>query len=531
MREAMQHAGLCIDDIAKLQRDPAQYLGFIEVHIEQGPVLNELDLPLGVVTSINGSVRYLCEMIGTASHAGTTPMDRRRDAAVAVAELALYMEQRAAKDGDSVGTIGLLNVPSGSINVVPGRCLFSLDLRAPTDAQRDALVTDVLDELAKIAQRRGLRYTLEESMRAAAAPSAPALAAPLGARRGRPGRARVPHAQRRGARRDEAARNHAAGHAVHARRKLRHQPQPARIHHQQRHATGRGRLHPGAAPACRGNPAMTTPTPASYTALDAWIDQHFDEEVRFLQALVRVPTDTPPGNNAPHAERTAELLKDFGFDAEKHAVPAADVQAYGMESITNLIVRRPYGHRRQDHCPERPRRRGAARRRLDARPLRRRDCGRQDVRPRHRREQERLCQLHLCRARARSRGPAHTQGAVELHFTYDEEFGGELGPGWLLQKGLTKPDLMIAAGFSYEVVTAHNGCLQMEVTVHGKMAHAAVPHTGVDALQGAVHILNALYAQNDEYKKVTSKIEGISTPTSTWAASRAAPTPTWCPAR
>ena len=175
MREAMQHAGLRLDDIAKLQRDPAQYLGFIEVHIEQGPVLNELDLPLGVVTSINGGVRYLCEMIGTASHAGTTPMDRRRDAAVAVAELALYVEQRAAKDGDSVGTIGLLNVPSGSINVVPGRCLFSLDLRAPTDDQRDAMVTDVLDELAKIAQRRGLRYTIEESMRAAAAPSAPAL--------------------------------------------------------------------------------------------------------------------------------------------------------------------------------------------------------------------------------------------------------------------------------------------------------------------------------------------------------------------
>ena len=174
MRAAMHNAGLCIDDIATLQRDPAHYLGFIEVHIEQGPVLNELDLPLGVVTSINGGVRFIAEMIGTASHAGTTPMDRRRDAAVAVAELALYIEQRAAQDGDSVGTIGLLNVPGGSINVVPGRCCFSLDLRAPTDAQRDALVRDVLDALARIAQRRGLRYTLEESMRAAAAPSAPA---------------------------------------------------------------------------------------------------------------------------------------------------------------------------------------------------------------------------------------------------------------------------------------------------------------------------------------------------------------------
>jgi acetylornithine deacetylase/succinyl-diaminopimelate desuccinylase-like protein len=105
-----------------------------------------------------------------------------------------------------------------------------------------------------------------------------------------------------------------------------------------------------------------------------------------------------------------------------------------------------------------------------------------------------------------------TRGAVELHFTYDEEFGGLLGPGWLLEKGLTRPDLMIAAGFSYEVVTAHNGCLQMEVTVHGKMAHAAVPHTGVDALQAAVFIMNALYAENTVYQKVRSKVAGIKHP-------------------
>ncbi len=175
MREAMQHAGLCIDDIPKLRRDAARYLGFIEVHIEQGPVLNELDIPLGVVTSINGGVRYVCEMTGMASHAGTTPMDRRRDAAVGVAELALYVERRAAQDGDSVGTIGQLQVPSGSINVVPGRCLFSLDLRAPTDPQRDALERDVLAELAAIARRRGLAYKAEQAMKAAAAPSAPAL--------------------------------------------------------------------------------------------------------------------------------------------------------------------------------------------------------------------------------------------------------------------------------------------------------------------------------------------------------------------
>ena len=175
MRQAMQHAGLCVDDIPKLKREAANYLGFVEVHIEQGPVLNELDIPLGVVTSINGSVRFVGEVTGMASHAGTTPMDQRRDAATGVAELALYLEKRAAQDGDSVATMGQLQVPSGSVNVVPGRCQFSLDLRAPTDAQRDALAQDVLQELLRIAQRRGLRCTLEETMRASAAPSAPQL--------------------------------------------------------------------------------------------------------------------------------------------------------------------------------------------------------------------------------------------------------------------------------------------------------------------------------------------------------------------
>ncbi len=173
MADAMKHAGLCIDDIAKIRRDPARYLGFVEVHIEQGPVLNEMNLPLGIVTSINGSVRYLCEVIGTASHAGTTPMDRLRDAACAAAELALYLERRAAQDGDSVATMGQLQVPNGSINVVPGRCTFSLDLRAPTDDQRDALERDVLAQLQAICDRRGVRHRVEETMRASAAPSAP----------------------------------------------------------------------------------------------------------------------------------------------------------------------------------------------------------------------------------------------------------------------------------------------------------------------------------------------------------------------
>ncbi len=174
MRQAMQHAGLCVDGIPKIKRQEENYLGFVEVHIEQGPVLNELNIPLGIVTSINGSMRYACEVIGTACHAGTTPMNRRSDAAAAVAELILFAEQRALQDGDSVATVGQLLVPNGSTNVVPGRCQFTLDMRAPNNAQRDALVSDILAQFKAICDRRQVRYTLEESMRASAAPSAPA---------------------------------------------------------------------------------------------------------------------------------------------------------------------------------------------------------------------------------------------------------------------------------------------------------------------------------------------------------------------
>ena len=172
MRDAMLNAGLNIANIPLIKRNPAEYLGFVEVHIEQGPVLNSLDLPLGVVTSINANVRYLCELTGMACHAGTTPMKNRRDAAAGAAELTLFVEKRAMQDADSVGTVGMLQVPSGSINVVPGRCLLSLDLRAPNDAQREALETDVLAELDAICKRRGLDYTLELTVRAAAAPCA-----------------------------------------------------------------------------------------------------------------------------------------------------------------------------------------------------------------------------------------------------------------------------------------------------------------------------------------------------------------------
>ena len=177
MRAAMQHAGLpaTLKAIGPLQRNPADYKGFIEVHIEQGPVLNALGLPLGVVTSINGSLRYLGEVTGMASHAGTTPMGTRRDAATAVAELALYVEKRGAAVPNLVATMGILTVPNGSTNVVPGRCQFTLDIRATTNDVRDACAQDVLAELSRICERRGVSHTIEETMcAAAAAPSAPA---------------------------------------------------------------------------------------------------------------------------------------------------------------------------------------------------------------------------------------------------------------------------------------------------------------------------------------------------------------------
>jgi succinyl-diaminopimelate desuccinylase len=247
-----------------------------------------------------------------------------------------------------------------------------------------------------------------------------------------------------------------------------------------------------------------------YAKLDAWIDAHFDEEVKFLQQLVQVPTDTPPGNNAPHAERTADLLKGFGFDAEKHAVPAQEVKDYGLESITNLIVRRKYGAGRtvalNAHGDVVPPGEGWTHDPYGGEI----DGGALYGRAAAVSKSDFASFTFALRALEAVAKPA--KGSVELHFTYDEEFGGLLGPGWLLRNKLTQPDLMIAAGFSYEVVTAHNGCLQMEVTVHGKMAHAAVPSTGVDALRGATKILNALYAQNTLYQQVSSKVEGITHP-------------------
>jgi succinyl-diaminopimelate desuccinylase len=248
----------------------------------------------------------------------------------------------------------------------------------------------------------------------------------------------------------------------------------------------------------------------SYEALDAWVQAHFDEEVRFLQELVRLPTDTPPGNNAPHAERTAELLGEFGFTAERHAVPGPAVHQAGLASITNLVVRRHYGSGRtiglNAHGDVVPPGEGWTHDPYGGHI--------QDGRLYGRAAAVSKCDFatYTFATRALESLGLPLKGSVELYFTYDEEFGGELGPGWLLGQGLIKPDLLIAAGFSYQVVTGHNGCLQMEVAVNGKMGHAAVPDTGVDALQAATRILNALYHQNTLYRQVASAVKGIGHP-------------------
>lgn len=246
--------------------------------------------------------------------------------------------------------------------------------------------------------------------------------------------------------------------------------------------------------------------------LAQWIDAHFDEEVAFLQDVIRIPTDTPPGNNAPHAEAVAGMVEAFGWRAERHAVPQQEVRDYGMESITNLIIRRPYDaggptialNAHGDVVPPgegwtKPPYGGVV----------------EDgyIYGRAAAVSKSDFATYIFAVRALEALGVPLRGGVELHFTYDEEFGGLLGPGWLLSHKLTRPDFVIAAGFSYNIVTAHNACLQLEITVNGKSGHGAMPETGHDALQAATRILNAIYDELPRLKKIKSGVPGIDSPT------------------
>jgi N-carbamoyl-L-amino-acid hydrolase len=182
MENALTLAGLDPGAIGEIARDPAGLLGFVEVHIEQGPVLLEHGLPVGVVTAIAGSSRYLLRLDGVASHAGTTPMSMRQDAAAAAAEIVLLVESRCAGGQDGmVGTVGQLAVPGGSVNVIPGACQLSLDIRAGLDATRQAAVQDILQGIDAVCARRRIQYKLEPLVDAPAAPCDPALMAQLDA--------------------------------------------------------------------------------------------------------------------------------------------------------------------------------------------------------------------------------------------------------------------------------------------------------------------------------------------------------------
>jgi len=247
--------------------------------------------------------------------------------------------------------------------------------------------------------------------------------------------------------------------------------------------------------------------------LCAFVDRTHSQAVEFLRELVRVPTDTPPGDNAPHAERTAQLLEALGLAVERYPVPAGEVQAYGLRSITNLIVRKKFGdggptialNAHGDVVPPgegwtKPPYEGVI------------EDGRLYGRAAAVSKSDFATFTYALEAlRALERGGARLRGTIELHFTYDEEYGGLLGPGWLLARNLTRPDYVLGPGFSYAVVTAHNGALHLEITVHGKAAHVAEQKSGVDALRAATGILQELYEISDRLSSVVSATPGIGT--------------------
>lgn len=244
----------------------------------------------------------------------------------------------------------------------------------------------------------------------------------------------------------------------------------------------------------------------------AWLDAQTDAQVGFLAALVRAPSDNPPGDLASHAAMTADLIEAMGLAVERLPVPAADCAAVGMVSATNLVVRHRFGsgptvalNAHGDvvppgdgwtHDPY-----GAE---VDAEGWmhgRGIAVSKSDI------------ATYLFALRALIATGAGLNGTVELHVTYDEETGGRIGPARLLAEGHSRPDFAICPGFSYDVVVAHGGCLQLEVTVRGRSAHAAWPETGVDALRGALPILQALYDLNTDLATQRSKVPGIAHPT------------------
>ncbi|HUQ27991.1 MAG TPA: M20/M25/M40 family metallo-hydrolase [Usitatibacter sp.] len=250
---------------------------------------------------------------------------------------------------------------------------------------------------------------------------------------------------------------------------------------------------------------------ALHAAIERGLAVRQADAVAFLAELVKVPSDTPPGDNTPHADRAAALLGALGMEAERHEVPAALVAGAGMRSITNLVVRHRFGPgptvALNAHGDVVPPGDGWTRAPYGAEVQRGRMYGRGVAV-----SKSDFATYAFALAALREHGSA-LRGAVELHFTYDEELGGELGPRWLLENGLARPDFAICAGFSYAIVTAHNGSLQMEVTMTGKAAHAAIPKSGIDALRAATAMLQDLYKDAESLQQISSRTPGIDHPT------------------
>ncbi|WGD31340.1 ArgE/DapE family deacylase [Ancylobacter sp. WKF20] len=235
-------------------------------------------------------------------------------------------------------------------------------------------------------------------------------------------------------------------------------------------------------------------------------------EVEFLKALVRVPSDNPPGDCAPHAEVAGQLLEELGFTVERHPVPEPFVKTYGMKSVVNLVVRERFGSGQgpvialNAHGDVVPPGEGwtydpyGAEERGGAIYGRGAAVSKSDF------------ATYAFALLALKERPEDLDGTVELHFTYDEEAGGFVGPKWLIEHEITKPDFAISAGFSYAVVIAHNGCLHLEIVVRGKQAHAAMPETGADALEAANAILTAIYGERKRLYGITSATPGIGSP-------------------
>jgi succinyl-diaminopimelate desuccinylase len=246
-------------------------------------------------------------------------------------------------------------------------------------------------------------------------------------------------------------------------------------------------------------------------ALAEFCAREHGAQVRLLSELVKVPSDNPPGDCARHAERAATLLQGLGLSVQRHPVPERLAQANGMVSATNLIVREHFGAgptiALNAHGDVVPPGEGWS---TDPYGAEIRDGWMYGRGVAVSKSDFATYAYALLALRSIARPLA---GTVEVHLTYDEEAGGAIGPKWLLDQGVTAPDYAISAGFSYAIVTAHNGCLHLEVVISGKSAHAARPETGHDALEGAARVLNALYAHRTELSEIRSAVPGIASPT------------------